>query len=64
MGRYTVNDNRSMQCNPNNERYYLSRGCIDEDDEEEGDSGYSFDLSSWELKKDIMSNENFKKVDV
>ena len=53
-----------MQCNPNNERYYLSRGCIDEDDEEEGDSGYSFDLSSWELKKDIMSNENFKKVDV
>ena len=25
MGKYTADDNRSMQLNPNNERYYSSR---------------------------------------
>ena len=31
MGRYTSNDNKSMQCNPNNGRYWSSRGYDDED---------------------------------
>ena len=37
MGRYTSDDNRSMQLNDNNDRYYSSRG-IDRDD-----LGYDFE---------------------
>ena len=32
MGKYTSNDNKSMQCNPNNERYWSSRGYNDNED--------------------------------
>lgn len=60
MGRYTDNDNRSMQCNPNNERYYLSRGYSDEDDE---DDGYEFDLVSFNERKSRESIELECRVD-
>ena len=38
MGKYTSDDNRSMQLNPNNERYYSSRG-------DDHDDGYSMSSS-------------------
>ena len=44
MGRYTAGDNRSMQMNPNNERYWSSRRD-DYDEVEEG--GYDYDLVSY-----------------
>ena len=39
MGKYTADDNRSMQLNPNNERYYSSR---DYDCDDDGGGGYGF----------------------
>ena len=45
MGKYTSNDNKSMQCNPNNERYWLSRG-YDNDDYDDDDSSYRYDIES------------------
>lgn len=50
MGRYTVNDNKSMQCNPNNERYWSSRGYSDDDDDEDYLSGSSFSYSDYLCK--------------
>ena len=44
MGRYTASDNRSMQMNPNNDRYWSSRRD-DYDDVEE--DGYDYDLISY-----------------
>jgi len=43
MGKYTSDDNRSMQLNDNNERYYSSRG-IDQDDDydEDGPPDYKW----------------------
>ena len=44
MGKYTADDNRSMQLNDNNERYYSSRGIADDDDYDDEDYscvGYS-----------------------
>ena len=41
MGKYTSDDNRSMQLNDNNERYYSSRGDSDDDDYYDySDEGY------------------------
>ena len=37
MGKYTSDDNRSMQLNPNNDRYYSSRG-IDLDDHDNNET--------------------------
>ena len=56
MGRYTASDNRSMQMNPNNERYYRSRR--DDYDEVEED-GYDYDLVSYResLIKDLCVKE-------
>ena len=39
MGKYTSDDNRSMQLNPNNERYYSSRGDDHDDGYSVGSSG-------------------------
>ena len=39
MGKYTADDNRSMQLNPNNERYYSSR---DYDCDDDGGDGYGW----------------------
>jgi hypothetical protein len=39
MGKYTSDDNRSMQLNPNNERYYSSRGDDQDDGYSVGSSG-------------------------
>ena len=61
MGRYTSDDNRSMQCNPNNERYYSSRGYCDDDDD-----GYeisSFDRSAFEKKEEIKNQERKEALD-
>ena len=60
MGRYTDNDNRSMQCNPNNERYYSSRGCSDEDEDEDD---YEFDLVDFNERKGRESIELKRRVD-
>ena len=56
MGKYTVNDNRSMQMNPNNERYWSSRS--DDYDELEED-GYDYDPCSYKesLIKDLCIKE-------
>ena len=51
MGRYTVNDNRSMQMNPNNERYWSSRR--DDYDELEED-GYDYD--PWSYKESLIKD--------
>ena len=60
MGRYTDNDNRSMQCNPNNERYYSSRGCSDEDEDEDD---YEFDLVDFNERKGRENIELKRRVD-
>ena len=59
MGKYTSNDNRSMQCNPNNERYWLSRGCDDDYD----DSSSSFNQDSWEKERQLYHQENKDIID-
>jgi hypothetical protein len=54
MGKYTSNDNRSMQCNPNNERYWSSRGYNDYDDE---DSYSNNDHDKWAKERDFKYKE-------
>ena len=59
MSRYTSDDNRSMQLNPENDRYWSSRGYHDDDD----DDGYeesSFDLEAFNKRREI-ENINLKK---
>jgi len=51
MGRYTVNDNRSMQMNPNNERYWSSRR--DDYDELEEDE---YDYDPWSYKESLIKD--------
>ena len=66
MGRYTSNDNKSMQCNPNNERYWSSRGYCDDDDEEENrvESSYSYSARYTERLCKIRENLDFACVDL
>ena len=45
MSKYTADDNRSMQLNDNNDRYYSSRGIDRYDDDDDGD-GYDYVSSS------------------
>jgi hypothetical protein len=59
MGKYTSNDNRSMQCNPNNERYYSSRGFNNDDDDDYYNSNYEFDLAAFNDRRD-RENINLK----
>ena len=60
MGRYTSNDNRSMQCNPNNERYYSSRGFNDDDDD---DDCSDFNQDTWEKEQEKEYKALKKTVD-
>ena len=51
MGRYTVNDNRSMQMNPNNERYWSSRSNDYDELEEDG-----YDYDPWSYKESLIKD--------
>ena len=42
MAKYTSDDNRSMQLNPNNERYYSSRGIDQNEDHNSDESNYKW----------------------
>lgn len=54
MGRYTANDNKSMQCNPNNERYWSSRGYEDDDYEDDVlESAYSHEETLLRMKEKL-----------
>ena len=63
MGRYTSNDNRSMQCNPNNERYYSSRGFNNDDDDDSSSSFSSFNQDIWEKERQLYHQENKDIID-
>ena len=52
MGKYTSNDNKSMQCNPNNERYWSSRGYDDDNNDDDIDESNSFNIKEWQNKKE------------
>ena len=60
MGRYTANDNRSMQCNPNNERYYSSRGYDDDDNDD--DSFFNYDHDKWVKEKYAKHEEAINEM--
>ena len=62
MGRYTSNDNKSMQCNSNNERYWSSRGYNDDDDDDDNES-ISFSLEEREKRKEKEYKELKKTID-
>lgn len=59
MPRYTSDDNRSMQLNPENDRYWSSRGYQDDDDDESS----SFNLKEREKEKEKEYEELKKTVD-
>ena len=59
MGRYTSDDNRSMQLNPENDRYWSSRGYYDDNDDESS----SFNLDEWKKEKEKEYEELKKTVD-
>lgn len=60
MGRYTSNDNRSMQLNPENERYWSSRGY---DDDDYDDEVISFNREAWEKKRVIEFQKSKDLID-
>mgnify|MGYP003145116669 CR=1 FL=1 len=61
MGRYTSDDNRSMQLNPENERYWSSRGY--DDDDYYDDEVSSFNQEAWEKKREIEFQEHKEIID-
>lgn len=50
MGKYTSGDNRSMQLNENNDRYYSSRG-IDRFDDADDDVNYRYQMQTAEINR-------------
>ena len=50
MGKYTSDDNRSMQLNENNDRYYSSRG-IDRFDDGDCDAVYAYQMQTAEINR-------------
>ena len=52
MGKYTSDDNRSMQLNENNDRYYSSRG-IDRFDDADDDASYRYQMQTAEINRQI-----------
>lgn len=60
MGRYTSDDNRSMQLNPENDRYWSSRGYDDDDCDDEVSS---FDPNALEKKFQIKYQEDKELID-
>jgi len=66
MGKgYSSDDNRSMQLNPNNDRYYSSRG-IDRDDldwdYEEDDKNEAGEIMLFEIGNKIINSRNISQV--
>ena len=66
MGRgYSSDDNRSMQLNPNNDRYYSSRG-IDRDDldwdYEENDNNETGENMLFEIGNQIINSRNISSI--
>lgn len=62
MGRYTSNDNKSMQCNPNNERYWSSRGYDDDDYDDDYSSNYNHEEESKKIdskRKEVINELSF-----
>tara|TARA_B000000557_G_scaffold261604_1_gene260890 strand:- start:2631 stop:3287 length:657 start_codon:yes stop_codon:yes gene_type:complete len=62
MGKYTSNDNKSMQCNPNNERYWSSRGYDDDYYDDEHSSNYDIVSESKIIdakRKDVIDEISF-----
>ncbi len=59
MSKYTRDDNRSMQLNPNNDRYWSSRYSLSDDYEEEEEGTYDYELTIEEenAKNKILINE-------
>ena len=60
MGRYTSDDNRSMQLNPENDRYWSSRGYDDDDCDDEVSS---FDQEAWDKKRELEFQESKEIID-
>ena len=60
MVRYTSDDNRSTQLNPENDRYWSSRGYYNDDDDD--DESSSFNLKEWENKKEVVYKVLKEKV--
>ena len=60
MGRYTSDDNRSMQLNPENERYWSSRGY---DDDDYDDEVISFNQEAWEKKREVEFQKSKDLID-
>ena len=66
MGRgYSSDDNRSMQLNPNNDRYYSSRG-IDRDDldwdYDENDNNETGEIMLFEIGNSIINSRSISQV--
>ena len=59
--RYTSDDNRSMQLNPENDRYWSSRGYQDDDDD--GYEESSFDLEAFNKRREIENIDLKKRFD-
>ena len=68
MSKYTADDNRSMQLNDNNDRYYSSRGIDRYDDDNDDDYDY---VSSFDYERDRTAHnarcsawsEVFKRIE-
>lgn len=60
MGKYTSNDNRSMQLNPNNERYWSVRDFDDDFDDDYYLSDY--DHESWVKERDINRKSSIDEL--
>ena len=61
MGKYTSNDNKSMQCNPNNERYWSSRG-YDDDYYDDEDSSCRYDIDKYLKERDEKRKKTIDEI--
>ena len=61
MGKYTSDDNRSMQLNENNDRYYSSRG-IDRYDDDDDPAG-SYQMQMAEINRQIRQEDRWKEAE-
>ena len=66
MGKYTADDNRSMQLNDNNERYYSSRGIdhddLFEDEEYETNTVLGEDIMLLEFDNQIINTQRITSI--
>ena len=66
MGKYTADDNRSMQLNDNNERYYSSRGIdhddLFEDEECETNTVLEEDIMLFEFDNQIINTQRITSI--